>query len=354
MQLHAAFPELDVDTVNEFLADCQGDVRQAVVNIERLLGPSSLRKQGNPSLDSLFQDRSPSPSSAAPSHPAAGAADPTADAWEDTPLPTPAPSPPAAALPQESRSPPAILPHLFPVPPAAKQPAQVASRPTKKGAHKVGRPDKVKRGPGAAVVGPCPEATARPGSDQQQLPDNAVSKSPGHLKTLESQPAAGPATPPNQAAVDWEGLLPQPAQPSRLVGLPVQLPAQSPCGSKFDGNPRNPKHARSGVPLGILELLNLPDEAKAALQQPPRGARAAAAALMKQPAQRQVAAAPAAAAPVETSHGAAVEDTSWETASPQQAPSKRADKLEFLQVHPVCPTEPGTCLFWPGPCQFPA
>ena len=329
MQLHAAFPELDIDLVNDFLAECHGDVRQAMMNIESLLGPSKVRGRGSPCLERWLPVQSTNKSAAPASQPK-GVVDHTIDAWE-IPLPSPAATNPATLLPRESCSPPPMtMPHLFPMPLAAKQPGQLASRPVRKGSHKGVRPEKLKPGPGAAVSHSRPQPVNCPEEDQRQQPDVSVSVS-GQQKALESQPAAAPATPNSQVPVDWEGLLPRPAQPSRLVGLPVPLPAESPSGSRFDGNPKNPKHARSSLPSGILELLNLPDEAKAALQQPSSEAKAAAAPIADQLAQQQLDDAPAVAVPSVTPD-AVVENTLWDAGSPEGAPSEHAAKLEFLQV----------------------
>ena len=322
MQLHDAFPELGIALVNDFLAEANGDAAQAMHNIEELLGPSKLRAPGSPCVGWL--PGPPTDKSKAPQSRPGGLTVPTGDVSEEAPVPTPAATPPAALFPTESHSPPMAMSHLFPVPPTAKQPAPGPRPPKKNGVLRGGRPEKAKRSPIAAARGPLPRLVRL--DDQQQQPGPPVS---GQLEPHDSQPAAAPATPPGQAPVDLAGLLPRPAKPSRLVGLPVPLPlpADKPSGSKYDGNPKTPKHARSSMPSGILELL--PVEARAAFVQPSSKGKAAAAAPADQRAPQQAADMLAAAAPTVT---AAVENTSPDAGRQELVPSERATKLDFLQV----------------------
>ena len=332
MQLHTAFPELDINIVNDFLAECQGDAKQAQLNIEAILGPSTLRGHGTACHLPICSTTSRACSSPTSPTKTSNASRPAA--VMETPAPNLAATIPAALLPRERASPPTTMAHLFPVPIAAPQPVQRASTPRKKtGLRKilsevVQKQEELALAKRAAERDPPPGPGERPEDYRQQVPDLAN----GHPKPQETQPAAAPATAPSQAPVDWERLLPRPVQPSRLVGLPVPLPAERPSsGSKFDGNPKHPKHARSDIPPGILELLNLPDEAKAALRQPADDAEAAAAAPKEQPAPHPLDAQASAAAP-DVATDPAVAHTLWDAGTPEEAPSEHAAKLEFLQV----------------------
>lgn len=341
MQLHAAFPELSIAVVNDFLAASNGDAGQAMHNIESLLGPSKVKAHGSPSADRL--PGQPIDKSKAPASHPGGLAVPTGDACEEAPVPTPAATPPAALLPTESRSPPLAMPHLFPVPSTAKQPAPGPRHPKKNAVLRGGRPEKAKRSPIAAARGPLPRPVRL--DDPRQQPASSV---PCQQEPVDSQPAAAPATPPSQAPFVFGAVPPRPAQPSRRVGLPVPLPlpAKSLSGSNYDGNMKSPKHARSGMASGVLELLNL-SEVRAALKQPPSTAQAAAVAPAGQPAAGELL---VAVAPIVTD-AADMEDTSPYAGSQELVPSEHAAKLDYLQVLfrarllPFgCPACPGACL----------